>query len=118
LSRAERSKRIRPATQIKRPVRPTISSDRCQCSDAYHDGDMNPEALAAELNRQPFVPLRLYLSDGRTLEIFNPDGAMISNLSVYLFKVRKDARSIADDTRLLSLRHIVSVEQIAAAERH
>lgn len=78
---------------------------------------MNPEALASELGRNPFVPLRLYLSDGRTVEICNPDEAMISNLSVYIFKVRRDSRFLADDTRLVSLRHIVSVEQIHPAEQ-
>jgi hypothetical protein len=78
---------------------------------------MNPEALITELNRDPFIPLRLYLSDGRTVEILNPDEAMLSNLSVYIFKVRRGTRSVSDDTRLISLRHIVSVEQIAPAER-
>lgn len=78
---------------------------------------MNPEALISELNREPFIPLRLFLSDGRTVEIFDPIEAMVSNLSVYLFKVRRDARSAADDTRLISLRRIVSVEQITPSAK-
>lgn len=78
---------------------------------------MNPEALAGELNRDPFIPLRLHLSDGRKVEITNPDEAMISNLSVYLFKVRRDRRHLADETQLVSLRHIVSVEQLTRADR-
>jgi hypothetical protein len=73
---------------------------------------MNPEALASELEREPFRPLRLHLSDGRTVKIDDPDVAVISNLSVYLFKVRRDHRRIADDTQVISLRHIVSFEPL------
>jgi hypothetical protein len=71
---------------------------------------MNPEALASELEREPFRPLRLHLSNGRTVKIDDPDVAVISNLSVYLFKVRRDHRRMADDTQVISLRHIVSIK--------
>lgn len=73
---------------------------------------MNPEALASELEKEPFRPLRLRLSDGRTVEIDDPDVAVISNLAVYLFKVRRDHRRMADDTQVISLRHIVSFEPL------
>lgn len=76
---------------------------------------MNPEALNAELTRTPFVPLRLRLSDGQVVEISNPDEAVISNLAVYVFKLRRDARHISNDTQLISLRHIVTVEQMVDA---
>lgn len=76
---------------------------------------MNPTALSTELNREPFSPLRLHLSDGRKLEIHDPMAAMISDLSVYVFNVRRGDRHIADDTQLISLRHIVSVERLEAS---
>lgn len=73
---------------------------------------MNPEALAEQLERSPFVPLRLHLTDGRKVIINNPDVAVISNLAVYVFKVRRMGRRLADESFLISLRHIVSVHQL------
>lgn len=75
---------------------------------------MNPEALASELNKEPFQPIRLRLSDGRTVTVDNPDVAIISNLALYLFKVRRENRRLADDTQVISLRHIVSFEPAGA----
>jgi hypothetical protein len=63
------------------------------------------------------VPLRLHLSDGRTVDILNPDVAVISNLSIYVFKVRRQGEHWADDTQLVSLRHVVSVEQVNSAQQ-
>ena len=74
---------------------------------------MNPEALLNELEQDPFVPLRLRLTDGRAVEITDPVSAVISNLSVYIFKISRAHRHLADDTQLISLRHIVSIERVA-----
>ena len=49
---------------------------------------MNPEVLASELNRDPFIPLRLHLADGRTLEIENPGLCFIARLALYAFRAR------------------------------
>jgi hypothetical protein len=76
---------------------------------------MNPEGLAAELNREPFMPLRLYLPDGRTLDILNPGLSVIARLSLYAFKGQPHA-SLADDVRVISLQHIVSVETLSPQE--
>lgn len=73
---------------------------------------MNPNALAAELEREPFRPFCIHMSDGCKFDVVNPAVAMISDLAVYLFNIRKERRSIADDTHLLSLRHIVSLEPL------
>lgn len=73
---------------------------------------MHPNALLAEIERQPFQPLRLHLADGRTIEIDDPDVAVISNFALYLFKIRRQHRRAADDTHVISLRHIVSFEPI------
>ena len=77
---------------------------------------MNPNALATELGREPFQPFRLRLSDGRSVDVDNPDVAIIANLALYLFKVRRDQRHIADDTQVISLRHIVSFEPANGAK--
>ena len=47
---------------------------------------MNPEALAQELDREPFIPLRLRLSEGRTFDIQNPGLCFIARLGLYVFR--------------------------------
>jgi hypothetical protein len=78
---------------------------------------MNPRALLEELEREPFNGLRLHLTDGRKVIIQNPDVAMIADLAVYVFKVRKEGGRIADDTHVVSLRHIVSIERLEPRRR-
>ena len=73
---------------------------------------MHPEALAAELEREPFVPLRLSLSDGRNIDIRNPGLCHIAKLALYIFNVRRAHPTLADDVSVISLRHIVSVDQV------
>ncbi len=77
---------------------------------------MNPETLAHELDRDPFTPLRLRLSDGRAVEIQNPGLCFIARLALYAFRA-KPHHAFAEDVEVISLRHIVSVETIAPAER-
>lgn len=75
---------------------------------------MNPETLAAELDRDPFIPLRVHLADGRTLDIGNPGLCFIARLALYAFRATP-RHSLAEDVEVISLRHIVSVETLAAA---
>jgi hypothetical protein len=76
---------------------------------------MNPEALARELNRDPFIPLRIHLADGRSFDILNPGLCFIARLSLYIFAARpRDA--LAEDVQLISLRGIVSVETLPPSQ--
>ena len=76
---------------------------------------MNAEALAEKLRREPFTPLRLHLPDRRTVDVDNPDVAVISNMGVYVFKIKQKGSAIADHTEYVSLRHIVSIEELEIA---
>ncbi len=76
---------------------------------------MMPDALAAELEREPFKPLRLNLSDGRKVDITNPGTAFISRQSLYVFHTKRVGSARADDSMLISLRHIVSIDQLEPA---
>ena len=77
---------------------------------------MHPETLAAELERDPFIPLRLHLSDGSTLDIRNPGLCYIARLALYVFRVGRAHSTLADDVKVISLRHIVSVETADASD--
>jgi hypothetical protein len=76
----------------------------------YNEG-MNPETLRLELNRDPFIPLRIHLVDGRTIEIRNPGLCFIARLSLYVFAARPHD-ALAEDVNVISLRGIVSVETL------
>jgi hypothetical protein len=70
---------------------------------------MNPEALARELNRDPFIPLRIHLADGRYIDIGNPGLCFIARLALYVFAA-KPHDALAEDVQVISLRGIISVE--------
>lgn len=76
---------------------------------------MNPDVLAAELNRDPFIPLRIHLAGGRTLEISNPGLCFIARLGLYAFRAKPND-ALAEDVQVISLRHIVSVETVSPAQ--
>lgn len=78
---------------------------------------MTAEAIDQELSRDPFVPLRLHLSDGTTLDIHNPGLAFIARMAVYVARTDRPHSRIMDDFRLISLRHIVSIELLEPAAR-
>lgn len=73
---------------------------------------MNPETLVNELQRDPFIPVRLHLSDGRTVDILNPGLCFIARLALYAFRPGRRHAMLAEDVDVISLRHIVSVETI------
>ena len=75
---------------------------------------MNPDALASELNRDPFIPLRLHLSDGRTIDISNPGLCFIARMALYAFRAKPND-ALAEDLQVISLRPIASIETLAPA---
>jgi hypothetical protein len=74
---------------------------------------MNPQVLAQELNREPFIPLRIHLVDGRTVDIINPGLCFIAHLSLYVF-AGKPHDALAEDVEVISLRGIASVKTLSA----
>ncbi|HUO06842.1 MAG TPA: hypothetical protein VM008_00790 [Phycisphaerae bacterium] len=78
---------------------------------------MNPETLNSLLKRDPFVPLRLTLTTGETVEIADPVPVFIENLAVHIFGVKRAGEHLADWSRLISLRHVVKIEQVEGAAK-
>jgi hypothetical protein len=74
---------------------------------------LSPESLRAELHRQPFVPLRVYLTDGKTYDIRHPEMAIVTSREVYVGRGETSPGSgIARGLDLVSLLHVVRVEQV------
>ncbi|HVS73651.1 MAG TPA: hypothetical protein VHQ47_20685 [Phycisphaerae bacterium] len=76
---------------------------------------MNPETLNSLLKREPFIPLRLTLTTGETLDIADPTPVFIENLAVHIFGVKRAGDHLAEWARIISLRHIVKIDQMAAS---
>ena len=74
----------------------------------------NPEAphVAKELSelvdRDPYIPLRIRLSNGDTYDLLDPRGVVVMKSNVFF--TLPDARF-----KLIALIHIVSVESVQAA---
>jgi len=73
---------------------------------------MDPVTLNTLLMTNPFVPLRLTLTTGETVDIVDPTPVFIGQFTVHIFGIKRAGDHIADWDRLVSLRHIVKIEKI------
>ena len=76
---------------------------------------MNPETLAQLLDRDPFIPLRIHLANGRHVDVMNPGLCFIARLTLYVFAGRP-RHTLAEDVEVISLRGIVSVETLPPSQ--
>lgn len=66
---------------------------------------MSEDDLKSAIHREPFVPLRLHLSNGMTYDVRHPESLLVSK--------RMAAVVSGDVIHLLSLMHINAVEPLA-----
>ncbi|HEX5472390.1 MAG TPA: hypothetical protein VFW73_10910 [Lacipirellulaceae bacterium] len=71
---------------------------------------MTPEDFESVLKSQPFVPVRIHMSNGRTHEIRHPDDAIIGDDVVAIGVYEKGSER--PRIRLLSLININEVEPV------
>jgi len=72
---------------------------------------MKAEELIEILSEQPFVPLRLHMSNGRTHEVRHPEMAIVGEEVVALGIAQPDSE--LPRIRMVSITHINEVEHIA-----
>lgn len=72
---------------------------------------MRPEDVRQYLERRPFQPLRLTLTDGRTYDVYHPDLLMVGRSSLTIGLPRPgDSRPVYDRIVTVSLLHVMQVE--------
>ena len=76
---------------------------------------MRPEELRGLLRRRPFVPIRLYLTDGMTYDVRHPEMAILTRSTVNIGLEEQEGSGIADEMVYCSLVHIVRVENLNGA---
>jgi hypothetical protein len=75
---------------------------------------MTTEDIRSELHKLQFVPFRLHLVSGKTVDVIRPDGAEILQNAVLVFQIAKTpGEDVGYD--LISLRNIERVEQMKSA---
>ncbi|MCL2641026.1 MAG: hypothetical protein FWD53_09300 [Phycisphaerales bacterium] len=72
---------------------------------------MDPVTLNTLLMTNPFVPLRLTLTTGETIDISDPNAVFITTLGVHIYGLKRAGERLVDWDRIVSLRHIVKVEK-------
>ena len=75
---------------------------------------MRPEEIDDLLNREPFQPLRVYLSDGRTHDLIDSGTAHVGSDTVVIGIY--DTGSRFPRWRLLSLSQITEIEPLTPAQ--
>ncbi len=76
---------------------------------------MNAPELTKHLREQPFIPLRLHMSDGSSFDIRHPENAIVTTHTIYVVTHEDPKTGVAEDVQWLSLRQLVRVEQQAKA---
>jgi hypothetical protein len=71
--------------------------------------NVTSEDLRSELEKQPFIPLRMHLVSGKTLDIAAHDAAWMLQNSVLIFHVPHSKESGYD---VVALRNIERLEQV------
>jgi hypothetical protein len=72
---------------------------------------MRPEEFKQLMNRRPFVPIRIHMTDGRVFDIHHPDNVFVLRSRIDI-GVGPDAHGILDRVEYCSLLHVVRVEDL------
>jgi hypothetical protein len=77
---------------------------------------MNPQEVRDFLKAAPFVPFRVYTSDGQSFDIKHPEMAFVTRLMLYVGKpVTDPTKDIPTRADSVSMLHVVRLEPLIAA---
>jgi hypothetical protein len=73
---------------------------------------MTPLAIDEELTREPFVPVRFYVSDGHSYLVRNPGLCTIMRGTLYIARVDRPKSRLLDDMDAVDCAHVTRIEQV------
>ena len=76
---------------------------------------MRPEEIRERLRRQPFVPIRVHITGGKTYDISHPENIIIGRSRVDIGVGGDPAAGVVDHVDYVSLLHIVRIEDLTPA---
>ena len=74
---------------------------------------MRPEEFKELLDAQPFIPLRIHMTDGKTYDIHHPDFVWVLRSRIDIGILAEQNGGILDRVDHCSLLHVVRVEELA-----
>ena len=76
---------------------------------------MNQQSMSDLLSADPFRPFRLTLTTGETIDVTDPGPVFVMPFAMHLFGINRRGSHLAEWSKMISLRHIVKVEQLEAS---
>jgi hypothetical protein len=73
---------------------------------------MTPQHITALLERTPFVPFRIHLTNGQTFDVKHPDFVWVFRSRLELAVPSTDEQKIMDRAEHISLLHITRIEEL------
>lgn len=73
---------------------------------------MVPDYLSRLLKAMPFVPVRLFLSDGNRLDIFRPEQVMLTRTNLIISFPQAPSGSFQDGVVYVERSHVVRIEPL------
>ena len=74
---------------------------------------MTPQDLNRLLTAKPFEPFRLFLTDGRTLDVHHPDFVLVGPRHAHIYEVDDPESRTYTNWVIVGLLHIVRAEPLA-----
>jgi hypothetical protein len=79
---------------------------------------MTIKEIEDELEREPYIPLRLHLDDGKTVDLPRPGVAWTMRHSLLVFQPGPESKYRVTRYDIISLRHVVKIEQLNGKDGH
>jgi hypothetical protein len=76
---------------------------------------MTPKDITQLLERTPFVPFRLHLTNGQSFEIKHPDFVWVFRSRLELAVPSSEEQKIMERTEHISLLHVARIEELPVA---
>ncbi len=73
---------------------------------------MTAEDIRQELDREPFIPLRLHLSSGQAMDILYPNTAWLRQNTILIVHPLRRGTVEIGNYDVIALRHIARIEQL------
>jgi hypothetical protein len=78
---------------------------------------MRPDDVLEHLKKQPFEPIRLFMSDGATFDVQRPDMCIVSRSTLYVGVPDPQRREVADRVVHCALIHVTRIEPLNGRPR-
>ncbi len=77
---------------------------------------MEPEKIRAHLRRQPFLPIRVYISDGSSYDVRHPEMMLVARMEVVI-AIDPGNDNVPERSAYCDPMHITRIEPLDAAKR-